>query len=541
MKIFMLVALTCPLLLAAGLVRQDLDYADAMQTIDNPDRGFYTPQVLHLKPEGTVPIQKPYGKFLHLRAELSEFSSRAPVKRTETDTTWGKSMPLTEDALNALRKSFQGIRNFGGTVIVRFCYDPWYTGISNTGPEQSIVLEHVKQLAAVLSENTDVITAVEMGMYGAYGEMHSDTTITYERVSEAINLMLRNTPPELKILTRTAKYAAAVLGVSDWGKNFNLESDVFKAVAAQKGDTIYRVGMFNDGYLGTQYDYGSWDVSCETGICREEGVAWLEKYGVNTSYGGEALTTASGYKVINTPEFLAYEGFRTHTSYLNIQWNDKLIDSWKKVQFQKKDFEYDSSVTGFKYIEDHLGYRFVLRNSQMVDSVGVDGNFRAVLTLQNVGFGNVTRRMSASVVLRHRETGNHYEFPLPEMDFQKIHSRSVSVKGEDTLTTFDGTDTLHLQTTLPSSLPLGDYTAFLKISSENRLHHIRFANESSQYDSTLHGNKMGSFVLTEKLLSVSPRPRKKGKIQSLQRFLYNGLGQRFPSNRANEGAKKKLF
>ena len=88
--------------LAAGLVKQSIDTTDAMRTLANYDRGFYTPQVLHLKPSGGKPIEKPYGKLLHLRAEISEFSSRAWLGIDTTggkkDTTWGKSQDLTEDA-----------------------------------------------------------------------------------------------------------------------------------------------------------------------------------------------------------------------------------------------------------------------------------------------------------------------------------------------------------------------------------------------------------------------------------------------------------
>ena len=71
-----LVLLQTPLL-AAGLVKQDVDTTDAMATLGNYDRGFYTPQVLHLKPSGSKPIEKPWAKLLHLRAEISEFSSNA--------------------------------------------------------------------------------------------------------------------------------------------------------------------------------------------------------------------------------------------------------------------------------------------------------------------------------------------------------------------------------------------------------------------------------------------------------------------------------
>ena len=93
------------------------------------------------------------------------------------DTTWGKNQDLTEDALYVLQTTFDNIRANKGFVVVRICYDPWYNGRSNVTPDHEWVLKHVKQLAPVLSKNTDVIVALEMGMHGAYGEMHSDTNI----------------------------------------------------------------------------------------------------------------------------------------------------------------------------------------------------------------------------------------------------------------------------------------------------------------------------------------------------------------------------
>ena len=474
---------TAPLF-AAGLVKQSIDTTDAMATLDNFDRGFYTPQVLHLEPSGGKPIEKPYGKLLHLRAEISEFSSNAWLSIDSTggkrDTVRGVSQDLTEDALNVLQQTFDNIRDFGGHVIVRVCYDPWYNGRSNVTPAHEWVLKHVKQLAPVLSKNTDVIVALEMGMHGAYGEMHSDTSITYDRVAEAVNLMLRNTPPELKILTRTGNYSAKVLGFDNWGVDFHIDGEKFAEIAKAKGDTMYRVGMFNDGYLGTQYDYGTWGADCKTSICREEGVAWLEKYGINTPYGGEALTTASGYEVINTPEFLAYEGFRTHTSYLNIQWNNNLIDSWKKTTFKQKDFDYDparvDSLSGFKYINDHLGYRFVLRKSWLSDTVGADRILHAKLRIQNVGFGNLTWNAPVRLaVLEDLEGSNlamcpmptYYE--LPEVDSRNIHSRTISIAGGDTVMTFDGNNEIEISTKL-NKRGKGRYQVYLKIGE------IEFAN-----------------------------------------------------------------
>ena len=510
---------TAPLF-AAGLVKQSIVTTDAMATLDNFDRGFYTPQVLHLEPSGGKPIEKPYGKLLHLRAEISEFSSNAWLSIDSTggkrDTVRGVSQDLTEDALNVLQQTFDNIRDFGGHVIVRVCYDPWYNGRSNVTPAHEWVLKHVKQLAPVLSKNTDVIVALEMGMHGAYGEMHSDTSITYDRVAEAVNLMLRNTPPELKILTRTGNYSAKVLGFDNWGVDFHIDGEKFAEIAKAKGDTMYRVGMFNDGYLGTQYDYGTWGADCKTSICREEGVAWLEKYGINTPYGGEALTTASGYEVINTPEFLAYEGFRTHTSYLNIQWNNNLIDSWKKTTFKQKDFDYDparvDSLSGFKYINDHLGYRFVLRESWLSDTVGNDGILRAKLRIQNMGFGNLTRKMKASVYIHGMVdfgpldtiAALNINKSLDSIDFRNVHSRKIEIRGADTVMTFDGNNEIAFEINLGMHKDWDGklLDAYLKVCSEKKTDDcIRFANNMSPEDSAngLEKIHIGKFVMDSRV------------------------------------------
>ena len=521
MKKFVIWAIAAVLLhtplFAAGLVKRNIDTTDAMATLENFDRGFYTPQVLHLKPSGGKPIENPYSKLLHLRAEISEFSSHAWLGIDTTggkkDTTWGKNQDLTEDALNVLQETFDNIRKNSGHVIVRICYDPWYNGRSNVTPDHEWVLKHVKQLAPVLSKNTDVIVALEMGMHGAYGEMHSDTNITYDRVAEAVNLMLRNTPPEIKILTRTGNYSAKVLGFDNWGVDFNIDGEKFKEIAKAKGDTMYRVGMFNDGYLGTQYDYGTWGADCATSICREEGVAWLEKYSINTPYGGEALTTAENYQVINTPEFLAYEGFRTHTSYLNIQWNNKLIDSWKKTPFKQKDFDYDparvDSLSGFKYINDHLGYRFVLRESWMSDTVGDDGVLRAKFRIQNVGFGNLTWNAPVRLaILTDLEGTGLLECPmptyydLPDIDSRDIHSRTISIAGGDTVMTFDGNNEIEILTKL-NIRGKGRYQVFLKVGE------VQFANSKRVGGGTCGDEQpaayLGKIYYDENVKSSIPR------------------------------------
>ena len=479
---------------AASMVSQNLDYSDHLQSFYNPDIGFYTPQTMHLKVSGNTPIAKPYGRFLHLRAELSEFSDKA-WWLDKGDTVRGKSQDLTEDALQALGETLDNVRKNSGTTIIRFCYDPWYNGHSNTTPDQSVILRHLEQLAPVLSEHLDVITAWEIGIYGAYGEMHSDTMSTHEKVGEAIRFALEHTPPELKILTRTPRYAAYALGFAKNAENpaldadpnvhFNVESEVFQRIAKAKKDTLFRLGMFNDGYLGTQYDYGTWSTTAENGISREEGVAWLETYGMHTPYGGEALTTASGYQEINTPDFIAYEGFRTHTSYLNIQWNYNLIERWKNTDVftARKSNAIDSGyngISGFKYINDHLG------------------------------FGNVTRKKATTLIFKSDANESIYEIrPDSATDIGKILSRKMNA---DTTISYDGTDTLRILAKLPEEMPLGLWNVFVRFSengdfrTDENFSVIRFANDSNYFDKETGSNFVGTFILSDRIQSLQSRP-----------------------------------
>lgn len=549
---------------AGTLVLQDLDYADHKQSFYtpftdstgfnyknyhfNPDRGFYEPQVIHLKPSGTAPFD-PWCKQSHMRAEISAFSSNACWKddNSPTGKTCGVSQDLTTDALNVLRKSFENVRKKNGTVIVRITYDPWYNGISNVTPDQYWVIRHLKQLAPVLSDYTDVITAFELGTYGAYGEMHSDTMITEPRVSEAIQTLMRNTPQELKIVSRTANRIASALGFTNFGVDFNIESPVFQQKAAAFGDTLYRLGMFNDGYLGTQIDWGSWGGAgdCATSICREEGVAWLEKYSINTPYGGEATQTPSGWMALNTAEYLSYEGFRTHTSYLNVQHDYGVVNMWKRQQLKFEDLEYNGEDTDFKYINDHLGYRYVLRQSNVVDSVRPGGKFQANLKIQNVGFGNMVRTMKTTLVLRPDDvdwkgaTANKslvVELSTP-IDIQGVHGRSKKLISADTVnkltangsnmvdrkhiipkeieTTFDGMNDVAVMVTIPekissANIPQGKWKAYLRISgkgdyaTDNNFHCVLFANTPEYVDSLTMSNYIGSLVISDKASEISP-------------------------------------
>ncbi len=472
-------------------VVQDLDYTDAMEEIENPHIGFYRPVVKHFTTEGNKSADS-WGNLTHLRMDISAFSSNAvlSIDKSTGDTLFGVSQPLTQDMLDAFEATLDGVRKRGKSAIVRFSYDPWYNGTKDCDPDQNVILGHLKQLAEVYSRNTDVITYVELGMYGSWGEMHSSKNATNANIAKALQTLLSATPAEIKIGVRRPDIVAEWLKVNDENNysGFDIDSERFQNALKQKGDTIYRVGMYNDGYLGSSSDLGTVGMGASGHqMTREMMVKWLETYSQLTPYGGELVANQNGDNPINTPEYLSVEGFQTHTSYLNYEWHQPTILGWKEMVFNGDDAEYNG-CDGYTYVANHLGYRFILRNSTLPDSIAKNQIVPIKLMIENVGFANLTKQKKVTFMLVAND--NQYEM-IPNDAINPCEWKSQeSVE-------------INTSITLPNDVEIGNYQLYLRISelgnitNDNNLYCIQFGNPTSQHDSKLGANLIGNITVSE--------------------------------------------
>lgn len=484
----------------AKSIQQDLDYQDALETLENPGVGFYRTQGYHFKTSGNTATNT-WGNICHLRMDISEFSDKAilNIDSESNDTTYGISQPLTQDVLDALDATLDGVRKRGKTAIIRFSYDKNFGGATKCDPDQSIILGHLKQLGEVYGRNIDVIQYIELGMYGSWGEMHSSNVGTNENIAEALQTLLVCTPPEIKIGVRRPDIVAYWLGVNE-GNNysdFDIHSEAFQKAIKAKGDTIYRVGMYNDGYLGSYSDLGTIGMGVSGHeMTREMMIQWLETYSQHTPYGGELVANYNGDTPINTPTYLSKEGFRTHTSYLNYEWHQATILGWKDSIFNGNDPEYNGT-DGYTYVENHLGYRFILRDSYLPDTIYKGEPFKGEFKIENVGFGNLTRKEVVSFVIKN------------DHSLYEIMSNAI-LDARNWLSTDTTTETFQLS--LPEELPEGTYNLYLRISeygdlsNDKNYHCIQFGNISAQYDDNIGANKIGQFTYSkESTKSYDPK------------------------------------
>ena len=438
-----------------------IDYSESLDSLKNPERGFYEPRGYNLKTSGNKPLTPPAtGNLVHLRVGLSAFSSNG--KNTV-------DIEITEDALNNLVATIDAIRKNNGSIILRFAYDNFNGTPTNQEPSSmDMILRHIEQLGPILLANKDVISLIEMGFFGPCGELHSSKIGTQANVAIATDKLLDVTNKEIRISLRTPGH------YSTWAK---INRNTIDQHIAQKGTKEYIVGIYNDGYLGNETDLGTF-------ANRKKEVTWLNSQAKHTFYGGEMVANYATGTPLNTIEYIQQEAFTTHTTYLNSIWNDKVINGFKTTPYVGSNALYKDS-TAYQYIDNHLGYRFVLKRSEITNKIETKDSLKAKLKIENVGFANLINDKKVSIVL---ENG------------QDIHEIGTQIDP----TTWDSKNitNVELSINLPSTIKVGEYNVYLRISEKANLledknyHCISFANKNI-YNSSLGANYIGKIAVKE--------------------------------------------
>ena len=454
----------------SGLVDQAniIDYADSIKTIVNPDRGLYTASYISISDSTDKFLVdmdslcsnaiRSNQKIVHLRLNIGQLSGNV--------NSAGSDREFSEELLDSLNSMFNKVRYYNLNAIVRFAYD--FNGENNKEPKSFNTIErHIEQLADIFETNKDVITCVEAGFIGPWGEMHDGGDYQQDSYyKKMIEDLLDSTPESMTVNVRTPYYYKLVLGsLNNSSKN------------------KYRLGIFNDGYLGSETDLGTFNAN----TTRADFINWMKVQGKYTYYGGETTkfdTSSSFYNSEDEQwsegEYAISEMPKTHTTYLNSVFNDLILTGkWKAQTYSNSNSEYNNQ-TAYKYIVDHLGYRLVLRNSKISETVKQGEVCGTKLKIENVGFGNIIRKQEVSVILSNGT--KYYEAKL-NIDATKWES------GE--------TSDVDFYFNTPSNIDTGDWNVYLKVtSSDNSDYTIQFANEDI-WNSNLGANFIGKVTIVE--------------------------------------------
>lgn len=413
---------------------------DKSDYIRNPDCGFYQPISFSLKSDGIKYSLKGYlerNNLLHLRMNLASF----------------KESEITTVALNDLENLLSELRQNSVNAIIRFAYDG-FNGYKDVEAPMNLILRHIEQIGSVIKNFSDVLTAVEVGMIGPWGEMHSSAIATKDNFNALINAWLKNTDDTTPVLARRPKMIADYLGIN--------VKELENRIAAKNTDE-YRLGVFNDGYLGSSSDLGTY-------VNRDIEIKWLSNQASHTPFGGEVTIPGSEYNKIN---FAAKEMFLTHTSYLNESWNDKVIAEWKNTVYDKNagnDKKYYGK-TAYEYIRDHMGYRFTI--SDIALPINPDKNVKIKFKITNDGFGNLLKYKTCELLFVSSD--KTYIAPL---NINPMHWYTGN--------------TYTVESIVSPELSSGNYTVYLRMrdpQSDVPRYCVAFANGT--YNIDLQANELG--------------------------------------------------
>ena len=454
---------------------QDINYTESFDDTINADRGFYKPIFYRFKTYGNVAPQI-NDPLAHLRLDLSLFTA---------EQNNGEEIPLTENMLNCLDGMLSYIESKNHCAIVRFAYDPWFNGTEVSEPSLEMILKHQEQIGTILSKHKNAIVCVETGLLGKWGELHGTEMCNGENLVAVVDKWLDVLSDSITVSVRTPGHYCFWRNID----RKNISEDV-----SEPDERAYRIGIYNDGYLGSATDLGTY-------ANREEEINWISVQTKHSLFGGELLKISDLNDGQTYSSFIENEAFLTHTSYLNVEYHDAAINELKNEIYNSIDRLYRGQ-TGFTYIKNRLGYRLVLKSIRMSREVPLNDNILLQARIDNAGFGNIVKPKKLFLVLEGTDNNIVYTFPITD----HIEKDDEYVINADP-TKWDSATRTYLRVfmRLPSNTVPGEYKAYLKIAYSDTYvdagyydYPVRFANDDEDmWNEGLGANYIGRLRVIE--------------------------------------------
>lgn len=348
------------------------------ENLSNPERGFYAASSPFTN-EPAPPLQL---------SELQEVKSlNMTLLRRYYLLSEFRNQPISQSFLQMLDYDFEMAREAGIKLIPRFGYN-WIGG----GPDatKDRILSHLEQLQPILEANYDVISYLEAGFIGNWGEWHTSSNgldKNPEDRREILFKLLSVLPSQRMVTLRYAHHKRDA---------FNNENPL---TPEQAFNETYRArtGAQNQCFLADIDDWGTYNSIDMDEIDKQKRFLNLDnRYVVQ---GGEVCHSS---KYDDCPNALN-ELSRMHWSTLNSDVFDgkEVLHGWESQGCMDE-------------IKGRLGYRFRLLKSEIPETVNPGGTFSMNFTIINDGWASPYNPRGLEVILRNQITGDEYYLSVTE-------------------------------------------------------------------------------------------------------------------------------
>lgn len=252
-----------------------------------------------------------------------------------------KDRELDEKAIGQINDILGFFKKYDREVILRFVYDEDGKGLENEPDSINLVKRHISQIGeAVLAFKSNILT-MQGALIGSWGEMHTSRYADIMSVRILMAAMYEAVKGAIPLAVRTPAQHAAL-----------------------DDNTAKITGFFNDALMASQTDFGTFSSDSDK---RDEEYRYVDECLKNgVLCGGEAVNDNVYNDGANAQEYLR----KLHVTYLNSQYDDKVLNKWKDCGIYEK-------------ISRSLGY--------CVDIESIKTTFTGKInfTIKNIGYASL--------------------------------------------------------------------------------------------------------------------------------------------------------
>lgn len=409
---------------------------ESSKIVTNPYCGFYQMGGYMLSEKDTPKKAQNWSKNFCKSTSL-------PLVLLEINLKNYANTDISSTAISELSSILSQCQKEKKQIILRFLYD-WDGKALQTEPSHfDQIRTHIEQLSPTVNQYASTIYIMQGVFIGNHAEMHHTKYGDIDHVRQLMTTLASKIDSNIYLSVRTPAQLRGIL----------YSQTPLDASHIMDPDLPYRLGLFNDGMLGSVYDLGTYDDTpltsdskpSEAGT-REEELTYQYKLCQYVPNGGEVTVDNSYNDLDNAITDLA----RMHVSYLNKDHDKTVLNKWKKSTYTGKDVF--SGSNGYDYINAHLGYRYVLKSSKLDFDPYLDDKAILKLTIANTGFAPAYRTFETSLLLINEDTGEKTKLET-SIDNRSIASNDSSqFRQELDLRSFKkGTYRLELQMKDPST------------------------------------------------------------------------------------------
>lgn len=390
--------------------------ADFTGVFPNPERGWHNRRNIS-RDRNFSDIKAAGNTLIHSYLRLDNYKDTDVIPQAYLDSI--------KDGLNAVRTS-------GLKIILR----PTHVWSESPNVSESRILKHIEQINAVLSVNADVISHLEAGYLGKWGEWHSGVYTELSNRSDGdtryriIKRILETTPNTLPIIMRYPMHIREILDELPVPANSTPMTQVQRD----------RLGHHNDCFLYDNSDRGTysrnnlWFGNQSLDQQKQYLFNLSTSYGGNKMVGGETCSPAID-RIADTQKEMAAANW----TEINFDFWGDAINMWKNILLPESGN--DPAESEFNRISRKLGYRLRLIDATFPKSSTVGGSFTISANLSNDGYASVIKQRPIKIVFDNG--ANRYIIDLTNIDIRKWVSGAVTLSPQTV--------------TLPSDMVAGTY------------------------------------------------------------------------------------